>query len=181
MYYYPHYIQFYDSRYSYMHPRYHLSRQRARTLTIKGNIHIKDYEQFGSDEICNLPINLSVPLNNTEYATVFTENLGCGGECRTEVEIQAKILQTGEDILVNMFTRFYEGSSEVTTELEDHKETYNFLVRPNAITPLVHNLANNDVGGSDISIVAVEFQNISGSSGGGYLGERDQQDQHHRL
>ncbi|MCY9204338.1 hypothetical protein [Bacillus atrophaeus] len=160
MYYYPHYKEFYDPRYIYMHPPYHLPRQRVRELKISGNIHIKDYETFGSDEHCNLPINLSVPLRNREYATVFTENLGCGGECRTEVEIQAKVLPSG-DILVNVFSRFYEGSSEVTTELEDHKETYHFLVRPDTLTPLVHNLANNDVGGSDTSQVALRFENTT--------------------
>lgn len=161
MYNYPQHNQFYGPRNSYPRPRYYLPRQprqNLRRLTIRGNIHIKDFEWPGSDEHCNLAINRSVWITNTEYGTVFSDNLGCGGECRTELEIQAKVLPGG-DILVNVFSRFYEGTSEVTTELEDHKETWHLLVKVNSDVPIVHNLANTDVLGQDTSTVALRFTN----------------------
>jgi hypothetical protein len=130
-----------------------------RRLTISGNIHIKDFETFGSDEHCDLGIERSVVLQNTEYATVFTDLLGCGGECRTEVDIQAKVLEHG-DILVNVYSRFFEGTTEVTDELEDTEKTEHFLVRKNVDTPLTHNLVNVDFPGNDISTVSLNFNNL---------------------
>ncbi|MEB8702873.1 tetratricopeptide repeat protein [Bacillus cereus] len=129
-----------------------------RRLEITGNIHIKDGEWPGTDEICNEKIKHTVTLKpNGKYEIVFTKVLKCGGECRTELNIEAKLKKNGE-ILVNVFTRFYEGASDDTDELEGSKSTKDLLVPIVDITSLTHHIIHDDIP-DDETIVSLEFAN----------------------
>jgi hypothetical protein len=130
-----------------------------RRLIVKGNIHIKDFETIGSDEHCNLPIDKMFTLySDGGYSTLLTERLGCGGECRTEVDVHARLLENGQ-MQATVYSYFYEGSSEGTSEEEDRKETVDLLIPKSVPTNLTHHLVNVDFPGDDTSTVSLTFTN----------------------
>lgn len=131
-----------------------------RKLKISGNIHTKDYEVWpDTDERCNLPIDREIIIENPIYATILTEKLKCGGECRTELDIQAKVLSNGE-VLANIDSRFYEGGSADTTELEDTESHRDVLIKRSSSTNVNQHLVNVDIPGDDESWIGLTFTNF---------------------
>lgn len=147
----------------YMYPSYYEQRQQEekRTLKVSGHIHIKDYEVIGSDEHCNKPIHERkfTLYRGADYALLFSEVLGCGGECRTEVDVWGRLRKNGQ-MVVTVYTYFFEGSSEGTNELEDQKESVHHLLPKGVPITITHELYNVDTPGDDRSTVTLNFINI---------------------
>ncbi|HHY0839764.1 TPA: hypothetical protein ACVW80_005987 [Bacillus thuringiensis] len=129
-------------------------------LKITGGIHIKDYEWPGSDEHCRKEINQTIRQDpHPHFINVFNDVLKCGGECRTELNVDLLVVQDG-NMFVNVATRFYEGATDSTDELEDAKLTENFNIPPEDTRTITHNLINRDVPGDDTSTVTLTFTNF---------------------
>ncbi|MGN4294281.1 hypothetical protein, partial [Bacillus cereus group sp. MYBK87-1] len=69
------------------------------------------------------------------------------------------VVQDG-NMFVNVATRFYEGATDSTDELEDAKLTENFNIPPEDTRTITHNLINRDVPGDDTSTVTLTFTNF---------------------
>lgn len=132
-----------------------------RKLKITGRLSIKDYDVWPDpDDWEHRDYNASIDkFESPVYATIMTDTLTCGGECRTEFEVQAKVLSDGV-ILANVTSRFFEGGNEWTGELEDSKSHRDVYVARSESTTVEQHLVNVDVPGNDESWLTLTFTNF---------------------
>ena len=125
----------------------------------------RDAETIGSDEF----IHEERVVDNllfTDQAVNLPQRFTWGGECRVEVDMNAKLLATGDEAMeVWGECRFYEGESTSSTDLED-TQPFRFVV-PKATVgsqPIVNEtrLVNSEiVGQDDWAIVRFGLKNRS--------------------
>ena len=88
-------------------------------ITVTGSVEFHDYETFGADEHGTFGFRQETTLStNDTGAILLTWRKGFGGEERVEIDIDGSLRSDGV-LAVNIQTRFYEGATEGTTELED--------------------------------------------------------------
>lgn len=99
----------------------HTPTQAFHHITITGTTEFHDYETFGPDEHGTFGFRQETTLSTNDLgATLLTWKQGFGGEERVELDIDGSLRPDGV-LAVNILTRFYEGATEGTTELEDSK------------------------------------------------------------
>ncbi|GAA3445336.1 hypothetical protein [Planomonospora venezuelensis] len=105
----------------------HPSALQPWTVTGTVDMHISDYETFGSNETCNhrIPITNTGTTGTTSNYWYFGK---CGGEIRVEIHYRISRDQSGK-LSANGDVYFYEGASENTTDL-DGTEHFNLPVPP---------------------------------------------------
>jgi hypothetical protein len=99
-------------------------RQPSQTfhhITVTGTTEFHDYETFGSDEHGTFGFRQETTLSTNDVgSTLLTWRQGFGGEERVEMDIDGSLRADGV-LAVTIQTRFYEGATEGTTEMEDSK------------------------------------------------------------
>jgi hypothetical protein len=93
---------------------------------LAGNVVVfgTDHEDFGSNEH---PTDNTRPLDKLMFAGqgsigIPVAPVRWGGECRVEIDVEAELIVEADNaIRIRGNTRFFEGASEDTTELEDAK------------------------------------------------------------
>ncbi|MFF1543726.1 hypothetical protein [Streptomyces sp. NPDC058291] len=153
------------------------------TRTLSGFVRVdgKDAEDFGHDQFIHEARNLSDPngeeagdrilLENQDTLIPFVHDYRWGGECRVEVDMHAQLAPMGpppgneQNIQIWGQTRFYEGTSEDTTDLADWKNfEFNvprFRGGGHATTwevPLVNHVA---IGADDWANVSFSLKNLT--------------------
>lgn len=93
--------------------------QAFHHITVTGSTEFHDYETFGSDEHGTFGFRQETMLSTNDLGTMLlTWRKGFGGEERVELDIDGSLRADGV-LAVNIQTRFYEGATEGTNELED--------------------------------------------------------------
>jgi hypothetical protein len=100
----------------------------TRLLTGEITVQGTDHEDFGSNEHPTDNVRRVGP--QVMEASMGFVDLGMptvqwGGECRVEIDWEARLDQAQNDaIIVHAITRFFEGASESTDEMEDQQEHF---------------------------------------------------------
>ncbi|MCV7281367.1 hypothetical protein H7J88_17150 [Mycolicibacterium flavescens] len=97
----------------------------ARLLTGKITVHGTDHEDFGANEHPTDNVRQVGPLimhPGQGFIDLGKPTVSWGGECRVEVDLEAHLTDLNDAIRVHGWAYFFEGASEHTNELEDHRE-----------------------------------------------------------
>ena len=98
----------------------------ARILTGQIVVQGTDHEDFGSDEHPTDNVRTVGPTimrSEDGFVDLGMPTVRWGGECRVEIDWEAKLDANQNDaIIVHAITRFFEGASEDTGEMEDQQE-----------------------------------------------------------
>jgi hypothetical protein len=91
-----------------------------------------DHENWpNTDEHIDMTHNLGFVLNVDQPAiSLDVPHARWGGECRTELQVNARAVSDGA-IQIEGEARFYEGGSECTDDLEDRKQVMFIVLRNN--------------------------------------------------
>jgi hypothetical protein len=90
-------------------------------VVVQGQTEFHDYETFGSDEHGIIGFRQEGNLaTGASGVLLLTWRQGFGGEMRVEIEVYGSLHPDGL-LGINMNTRFYEGATEGTNELEDSR------------------------------------------------------------
>jgi hypothetical protein len=112
-------------------------------VVVDGTTEFHDYETFGSDEHGVIGFRREQNLGTGSVGvTLLQWQQGFGGELRVEIDISGS-LQPDGTLNVNVQSRFYEGASEGTHELEDTR-SYQTLVWPGTTSNFEIHLANDE-------------------------------------
>jgi hypothetical protein len=137
-----------------------MARQLTGTVRIQGT----DDENFpDSDEHIDKTTTLGLVLDADQPAvTLDIPHARWGGECRVEIQVNARIVGGGA-IQVEGQARLYEGDSESNMDLEDTKQVA-FLVPRNTKNNLratrhFVQLVNAGLGGGDHAEITFDFYN----------------------
>ncbi|AMR06560.1 hypothetical protein [Bacillus thuringiensis] len=139
---------------------------KKRNLEIKGSVSFENFPEFPwFPERCDRTINRSIQLDpNDQYKTILTMAVKCGDDCFTELDIQAKVIKETGDIVVNVYTKFYDVEINGTKEVKDSNSTQDFLIRRGKSTTLTHDLRKPEVMNFsqvwDTSVVTLNFTNF---------------------
>jgi hypothetical protein len=129
-----------------------------RSLAIWGNLHIEDYETFGSNEHCYFSLNTTRPANSN-YPIIFDWSKPCGGEIRSELHVQAQV-QSNKYIHVYGDILFFEGTTEGTSDLDGQLD-FSMYVPPNTSIPFNQVVWNTDEGDCDCATYNLRFGNYT--------------------
>jgi hypothetical protein len=133
-----------------------MQRRLAGTVIIDGT----DDEWWPqSDEHVHREYNVQMILDEGQPAAVIQiQPVRWGGECRVELDLNARVVGTGQ-IQVEGQARLYEGTSESTGDLEDTK-VVSFTV-PKGGIPAHHgiHLSNTEVAGGDHAEIRISLTN----------------------
>ena len=98
----------------------------ARILTGSITVQGTDHEDFGSNEHPTDNVRQVGPLvmnPQDGFVDLGMPTVKWGGECRVEIDWEAMVDPNLNDaIVVHAITRFFEGASEDTNEMEDQQE-----------------------------------------------------------
>ncbi|MFE7582521.1 hypothetical protein ACFU5Y_13310 [Streptomyces gardneri] len=111
---------------------------------VQGTTEFHDYETIGDDEHGEFGFLQEVVLSTggpSQELLRWTK--GFGGEERVEIEINGSLQSDTGALVVSMETRFYEGATEGTTELED-SDVFNTVVPKNQTSNFSIHLANDE-------------------------------------
>ena len=121
-----------------------LTRANFHHIKIIGSTEFHDYETFGDDEHGTFGfMRENVLSTEGPSVTLLTWQQGFGGEERVEIEITGSLSSTTGACFVQIATRFYEGATEGTTELED-SDTYQTTVPVGSTSNFEIHLANDE-------------------------------------
>lgn len=133
-----------------------MARRLAGTIIIDGT----DDEYWPKkDEKVHRQYNMETILTAGQPASVIeTPDVKWGGECRVELKVTARVVNTGE-VQIEGNAKLFEGTSENTNDLEDEK-VFSFTV-PKGGRPAHHrvNLKNTETGGGDHAEISLSFTN----------------------
>lgn len=104
-----------------------------RMLTVWGQVHIEDYEQWAANEHCYSNINTNRTANPSYPISIEWERF-CGGEIRAELHMQIQVLSTNYISVIGKVL-FFEGTSHGTSDLDGQKN-FTAYVPPNGSVPL---------------------------------------------
>lgn len=94
----------------------------ASRILVSGSVTMHDYENFGPDEHGTFGFSQETMLSVAGPGqTLLVWEQRFGGEERTEIEIVGALNAGTGACQATINVRFYEGSSESTTELEDSR------------------------------------------------------------
>ena len=99
----------------------------ARRFTVSGTMYIQDYETFGDNETELRPFAGEAHLDDDQLEQVIDIEEGTGGEIRTQLEINARLL-SNQNIRVEGSVTLWEGTSETTTDFGGQRH-FNFIVK----------------------------------------------------
>lgn len=112
-------------------------------VLVQGQTEFHDYETFGSDEHGIIGFRQESNLaTGVAGVTLLTWRQGFGGELRVEIDTYGSLQPDGL-LAVNMQTRFFEGATEGTTELED-AQNYQTVVWPGQTGNFFIHLRNDE-------------------------------------
>ncbi|MGW2681320.1 hypothetical protein [Streptomyces sp. NPDC001436] len=118
--------------------------EHVHRIRVQGSVEFHDYETIGSDEHGEFSFlketNLSTGGPSEE---LLKWKKGFGGEERVEIEMTGSLQSATGNLVVSMETRFYEGATEGTTELED-SDVYNTVVPTGQTSNFFIDLANDE-------------------------------------
>ncbi|GAA3445334.1 hypothetical protein [Planomonospora venezuelensis] len=119
----------------------HPSALQPWTVTGTVDMHISDYETFGSNQICNhrIPITNTGTTGATSAYWYFGK---CGGEIRAEIHYSIS-RDSGGFLNVKGNTYLYEGASENTADL-DGEQSFRFKVPPRSTHSKLMEVWNTD-------------------------------------
>jgi hypothetical protein len=143
-----------------------------RTITGSVRVDGRDKENVGSDEYIHEQRTVDrILLQDQDTLIPEVFRFAWGGECRVEIDLHGKLMPPAPfpgavgDIHVWGQTRFYEGDSEDTSDLEDWENFFFVVPRYFAggppITYMVDMKNAELVGGDDWARVTFELKNKS--------------------
>ncbi|WP_128437474.1 hypothetical protein [Streptomyces cyaneus] len=111
---------------------------------VQGTTEFHDYETIGDDEHGEFGFLQEVVLSTGGPSQELLRwSKGFGGEERVEIEINGSLQSDTGALVVSMETRFYEGATEGTTELED-SDVFNTIIPNDQTSNFEINLANDE-------------------------------------
>jgi hypothetical protein len=133
-----------------------MARRLAGTIIIDGT----DDEFWPQrDEHTHRVFNVETILNTDQPAsTIDVPDVRWGGECRVELKLLARLLDTNA-VQIEGNARLFEGTDENTDDLEDEQD-FTFIV-PTAGTPAFYRLQlkNTEVFGGDHAEIGLSLTN----------------------
>jgi hypothetical protein len=123
----------------------------------------KDDETFPvRDEQISRTIEVNSILSDGELTNIPIPDVKWGGECRVEIDLRALAVTGGDadgNLDIELVGRFFEGTSETTTDLEQTK-TLKFTIARSALTDELMSLENDELGAGDNAKIAIKLQNL---------------------
>jgi len=139
-----------------------------RALVISGIVKGKDDEPFWKrDQYVHRSLKDTVLIlsNDKPSGQVRLDDIKWGGECRVETIVEAKLASNSDQISVTATSKFYEGTSSDTNDLEDTESESvvvpKFSYRRPSTSSIYIKLKNEGLGRGDWANVSLDFINVS--------------------
>ncbi|UUU32968.1 hypothetical protein JIX56_25545 [Streptomyces sp. CA-210063] len=101
-----------------------------RTVTGSASFRIMDYEDFGSNTVCNRNVSLTPRVITVGTPRSFVVQATCGGEIRVEVHYKLTHQQGGFIRVTEGVVKLFEGDSENTGDLDGASAFANIFLYP---------------------------------------------------
>ena len=121
-----------------------LVRENFHHIKVIGTTEFHDYETFGPDEHGTFGfMRENVLSTEGPSVTLLNWQQGFGGEERVEIDMTGSLSSSSGACLVQINTRFFEGATEGTTELED-SDSFQTVVPTGSTSNFEIHLANDE-------------------------------------